>query len=204
MVEDDAPPGVETTAIVPKMASTSWWEQDDASRKVATAVGLFNKGLDEISRFHSLGFFRCSVSSFIRRRLRNIQAAMSHQTKQIHKQAKKQTQNKIDKTGERKHWCLFIHCSHEILIHLKGFPKRSMVPRRLPTMLLTQQQWRSHCSVTLAHTSVGKICLFVLIHIHVIPCLSCLILFDPVCILVPGSQMRGRSLEFSFLVAKLK
>lgn len=83
MVEDDAPPGVETTAIVPKMASTSWWEQDKGSRKVAIAVGLFNKGLDEISRFHCLGFFRCSVSSFIRRRLRNIQAAMSHQTKQI-------------------------------------------------------------------------------------------------------------------------
>ena len=73
--------------------------------------------------------------------------------------------------------CSFTVECHEILIHLKGFPKRSMVPRRLPTMLLTQQQWRSHCSVTLAHTSVGKLCLFVLIHIHVIPCLSCLILF---------------------------
>lgn len=176
MVEDDAPPGVETTAIVPKMASTSWWEQDKGSRKVA--VGCFNKGLDVDVLYLVLD---------IRRRLRNIQAAMMHQTKQITN--KQRTRHKIRSTrlgnantGE---------CD-EILIHFKGFPKRSMVPRRLPTMLLTQQQWRSHCSVTLAHTSEGKLCFFVLIHMDVIPCLSCLSL------LVPGSQMRGRSPEFCF------
>jgi len=43
VVEDDAPPGVETTAIVPKMASTSWWEQEiahDAANATAMAITL--------------------------------------------------------------------------------------------------------------------------------------------------------------------